>query len=114
MRSAGRLAVLAGGLTLLNFPVAAEKPVSGRHYPRLVIRNAMVADGNGTPASGPKDIVIENGRITSVVASTMHPESAAEIDAAGKYVLPGLINMHGHLQTERAGLPQPIEYELKL
>src|SRR5438105_5790435 len=37
-----------------------------------------------------------------------------EIDATGKYVLPGLINAHAHLQDERAGVPQPIEYELKI
>ncbi len=36
------------------------------------------------------------------------------IDATGKYVLPGLINAHAHLQEERGGKPQPIEYELDI
>ncbi len=36
------------------------------------------------------------------------------IDATGKYVLPGLINAHAHLQEERGGKPQPIEYELNI
>ena len=31
---------------------------SGKRYPRIVIRGAIVVDGSGTPASGPKDIVI--------------------------------------------------------
>ncbi len=36
------------------------------------------------------------------------------IDATGKYVLPGLINAHAHLQEERGGKPQPFDYELKI
>jgi len=40
--------------------------------------------------------------------------NTAEIDATGKYVLPGLINAHAHLQDERGGTAQPISYELKI
>ncbi|MFY9610689.1 MAG: amidohydrolase family protein, partial [Blastocatellia bacterium] len=32
----------------------------------------------------------------------------------GKYVLPGLINAHGHVQYDRAGVPHPVDYCLKL
>ncbi|HLG95603.1 MAG TPA: hypothetical protein VKX49_04760, partial [Bryobacteraceae bacterium] len=41
----------------------APAPVSGRRVHRLLIHNATVVDGNGTPASGPKDILIEDNRI---------------------------------------------------
>src|SRR5436309_2156244 len=34
---------------------AAQAPASGKRYRRLLIHNATVVDGNGTPASGPKD-----------------------------------------------------------
>jgi imidazolonepropionase-like amidohydrolase len=96
---------------------------SGHRYPRLIIRNAIIIEGNGTPASGPKDIVIENGRIASIVAldpvsigrgTALRPQGDVEIDAAGKYVMPGLINAHGHVQEERGGIPQPLDYELKM
>jgi dihydroorotase-like cyclic amidohydrolase len=95
---------------------------SGKRYPRIVIRGAMVVDGSGTPASGPKDIVIENNTITDVVnADAMAAGRGARriagdinIDATGKYVLPGLIDAHAHVQDERGGVPQPLDYELKI
>jgi cytosine/adenosine deaminase-related metal-dependent hydrolase len=83
----------------------------------------MIVDGNGTPASGPKDIVIDGNTISEIVAldpvalkegRARRPAGDVEIDATGKYVLPGLINAHGHVQDERAGVPQPVEYCLKL
>ena len=88
----------------------------------MAIRNAIVVDGNGTPAAGPKDILIENNKITAVVAidpvSLNHGArrlpADVEIDAKGKYVLPGLIDAHAHIQDERGGIPQPVEYEFKI
>ena len=96
---------------------------SGTRPARFVIRNAMVVIGNGTPASGPYDIVIEGNTIADVVSldpvairdgRARRPTADAEIDATGKYVLPGLINLHGHVQDERGGTPQPLDYQLKL
>ncbi len=103
---------------------AATTPTHGRRAPRMVIRGAIVIEGNGTPAEGPKDIVIEGGQITQIVAidavaaangTARRPAAGdVEIDATGKYVMPGLINIHGHVQDERAGVPQPLDYQLKL
>jgi cytosine/adenosine deaminase-related metal-dependent hydrolase len=120
-----RLALL--GL-LCAGPVAAQDPTLGvthgqRPAGRLAIRNAVVVQGNGTPAEGPYDIVIEGNSIVEMVALDpvalksgrgRRPEARAEIDAAGRYVLPGLINLHAHLQNERGGLPQPYAYQFKL
>ena len=107
----------------LHLGAQTKLPEHGHRYPRLAIRNATIIDGNGTPAAGPKDILIENDRIVAVVpldpvavkeGMAKRLPADAEIDATGKYVLPGLIDAHAHIQDERGGIPQPQDYELKI
>src|SRR5258706_2481824 len=111
--------LLALAATAQQAPQQARQTiVHGHRYPRLVIRNAMVIEGNGTPASGPKDIVIDNNRILAVIpvdavstgnmpgmgSRRLAAAGDVEVDATGKYVMPGLINAHAHLQDERGGI----------
>ncbi len=121
----GRLLLLAllSATALDAAPAQVRTVTSGQRYARFVIRNATIADGNGTPARGPADIVVEGHSIAPVVfldpvalreGRARRPPADLEIDATGKFVLPGLINAHGHVQEERGGTPQPLDYELKL
>lgn len=90
----------------------------GRRYDRLVIRNVIVIDGKGTPARGPMDVVVEGNRIAAVRGADPRPNAYEKeshvLDGSGMYLLPGFINSHIHLQDERAGIPQPFEYEHKV
>ena len=44
-------------------------------------------------------VLIENGDITTVGADVAIPDGAQEIDGSGKYLIPGLAEMHGHIPS---------------
>ncbi len=61
----------------------------------LIIRNGTVIDGSGAPGRA-ADVAITGGRITAV--GSLAPDATAhdEIDAAGRVVCPGFIDVHTH------------------
>lgn len=63
--------------------------------------NAAIWDGTGTPLRRGDTIVVRDGRIVSVDASDA-PADATIVDLAGAYVIPGLINTHGHITANWA------------
>lgn len=85
-------------------------------YKSLVIRNAMVIPGHGGPPAGPYDIRIEGHMIAEMVPfdpvtaerAGARPRMTGDriIDATGKFVMPGMIDLHTHIRT----LPMEIEY----
>jgi len=82
------------------FPIAADK------YD-LVIRGGRVIDpSSGLDAS--RDIAISNGRIAAVTAK-MTAEAAASIDARGKIVVPGLLDIHTHVTGSAGGAARVLQ-----
>jgi len=105
----------------------------GERYERLIVRNATVLSGRGTPRSnravppeGPVDIVIEDGRIVDMIPVDpvnvgQYGEEAGDagqghvLDATGMYVLPGLVDMHVHLRGDDGLLgPRALDYQYRL
>ncbi|NVJ59503.1 MAG: amidohydrolase family protein [Gammaproteobacteria bacterium] len=102
---------------------APERQRGEGPYQKLIIRGVNIIAGHGAPAIGPADIVIEGNTITEikVVGYPQVPvkgerpkadDNTKEIDLTGHYVLPGFVDMHGHLGGESQGTPA--EYVLKL
>lgn len=65
----------------------------------LVLTGFSLIDGTGRATAPNSAMTIEDGRIRWVgpAAELNAPAGAATVDLAGKYVMPGIINLHGHL-----------------
>ncbi|HEU4429991.1 MAG TPA: amidohydrolase family protein, partial [Myxococcota bacterium] len=59
----------------------------------LVIRNGTVVDGTGAPARE-ADVAIDGGTIAAV--GSVAARGREEIDARGKLVTPGFVDIHTH------------------
>src|SRR6266496_364065 len=64
----------------------------------ILIRNASIIDGTGKKPPRNRSILIKDGRIEEITdGEGVVPSQATVIDATGKTILPGLIDMHSHL-----------------
>ncbi|MCA9322201.1 MAG: hypothetical protein KDB53_15785, partial [Planctomycetes bacterium] len=93
-------------------------------FKRLILRGVTVVDGTGAPPRGPMDVVIEGNRIAEIrsvgspglpVEASRRPQAGPGdevLELAGHYLLPGFVDMHGHM----GGAPQGAgaEYVFKL
>ncbi len=61
----------------------------------LVIRNGTIIDGTGSP-SFRADVAIKGDSVVVVGEVADNDETAREIDASGKVVTPGFIDLHTH------------------
>lgn len=105
-------------------PDAPDRERGEGPFQRLILRGGTLINGEGAPPRGPVDIVIEGNRITRIqsvgnpgmpILAEKRPKAEAgdrEIDVAGMYILPGLIDMHGHIGGKEQGTPA--EYVFKL
>src|SRR5215471_14310724 len=89
----------------------AKEPEQGGPYGTMVIRGATIIDGSGAPAFGPADIFVQGNRIARIAptdAVTREEEKAQAagtkpkppdrvIDGKGMYVMPGIVDLHSHI-----------------
>ena len=68
----------------------------------LIIRNGSVVDGTGSPARR-ADIAVDGDRIVAV--GDVAGKAKREIDAEGKTVTPGFVDIHTHLDAQIAWDP---------
>ena len=93
-------------LTLLTLILlATARDGSAEAYPStyeplpsepLLITNATVLTGTGDRIDG-GNLLLRDGRIAAVGESIDAPEGVATLDAEGRWVTPGLIDIHSHL-----------------
>ena len=105
-------------LTLCTSLNAQENQHQGP-FSQLIIRGVTLINGNGAPPRGPMDIVVEGNTITEIkvvgypgvdVKPESRPqlkEDGKEIDCTGMFLLPGFVDMHGHI----GGVSQGADYD---
>lgn len=93
-------------------------------FNQLIIRGATLINGAGAPPIGPVDVIVENNIIRNIkvvgypgveINEEKRPklkEGGREIDAEGMYLLPGFVDMHGHIGGKSQGADA--EYVFKL
>jgi imidazolonepropionase-like amidohydrolase len=67
-----------------------------RPYAPVLIRAATVLDGQGGEFAN-ADVLFQDGAITAVGAGLTAPAGAEVIDGEGRFVTPGIIDVHSHL-----------------
>ena len=104
---------------LIGWGETSEAQTVQGPYKQLIVRGVTLINGNGAPPLGPVDVVVENDRITQVqtvgypgvdINQNLRPklsEGGKEINAEGMYLLPGFIDMHGHI----GGVSQGADWE---
>jgi imidazolonepropionase-like amidohydrolase len=93
-------------------------------WSQLIIRGVTLINGTGAPPFGPVDIVVEKNRIKQIAAvgspgmaidESRRPkliQGGKELNCEGMWLLPGFIDMHGHIGGKEQGTPA--EYVFKL
>lgn len=86
---------------LIDWAKKLQHPLSGL----TVIRNARIFDSEKAKLGAASDVYVLRGRITAILPVGSPVRGAeAEIDAAGRILLPGLFDMHGHVGRWDGGL----------
>jgi len=82
-----------------------SKTIPGSHAPTLAIVGATLIDGTGATPVADSAVVIDHGNIVAAGprAKIAIPKDAQVIDAKGKFLLPGLWDMHAHFEQVEWG-----------
>ncbi len=78
----------------------------------LVLRNFTLIDGRGGAPATAQALIATDGRISWIgpVAQMKAPTGAPVQDLSGKFVMPGLINLHGHLAESDGVVQDPVKF----
>ena len=96
---------------VLSFAAIVSLAVNG--FAQItVLTHATVIDGTGAAPENDVSVVMENGVIRDMGPSSKitAPTGAAVMDLTGKFIVPGIINAHGHVDANRD--PQLRQYAL--
>lgn len=85
-------------LTLSLYPALAQQPVNSRDR-EVVIRSVNIIPMDKEQVLQNQTVVVKNGKITAIGSpgKVRHGKNAHIVEGKGKYLLPGLAEMHAHV-----------------
>src|SRR6266571_9103221 len=88
-------------VTLALFSIVLSFGVLAQNQRPLVIRGGLLIDGTGAAPVPNSVIVVSNGKILAAgrEGAVTIPANATIIEAAGKTIIPGLVDSHVHLRN---------------
>ncbi len=81
-----------------SWPVAADAAVEAAR-PTVAITDVTVVDVEQGRTIGPRTVLIQDGRVVAIDAPTEShiPDGAQRVGGHGRFLIPGLVDMHVHL-----------------
>jgi len=81
----------------------------------LALTGASIIDGTGTPPQADSVVLVRDGHIIDVgpTSRVVIPRDARVIDVMGKYVLPGLVDAHVHLDPKRSAVESYLQLQFE-
>jgi imidazolonepropionase-like amidohydrolase len=91
-------------LRLVLIAALACMPAGAAGQGLVAIRNVTVIPMTGARPAARQSVIVRNGRIAAIgpAARVRIPAGAAVVDGTGKYLIPGLFEMHAHTSKTRA------------
>ncbi|MEU1394136.1 MULTISPECIES: twin-arginine translocation signal domain-containing protein [unclassified Nonomuraea] len=100
--AAGAAVGVAGALGLGRTPLAHAEGGGAA----IALTHVTVIDATGARPQPDMTVIVRNGRIAALGHDVVVPEGAQVVNLKGKYVIPGLFDMHVHSQYPEGILPQ--------
>ena len=90
-----RIAPFMLAISLSQWMAAAEAAAPPKQT--IAITDVTVIDVRQDRVSRPRTVIVDDGRITAIGGSDLIPEGAQRVDGRGRFLIPGLVDMHVHL-----------------
>ena len=105
-RRGNSVVALLISVSVLGIPSAgAQEPGAAPQYNGIIIENVTLIDGTGRPPVAGVSVLVRGDRIVAIgpgpFAITMEYPGPQTIDGTGKYLMPGLWDVHVHLSGGR-------------
>jgi imidazolonepropionase-like amidohydrolase len=91
--------VVSAALLVPALTGCGNHPFAGHGSRAFAITHVSVVDTHGGPTQQDMTVIVQGGKIAAIVAAAQAgiPEGMLQVDGHGKFLIPGLNDMHAHL-----------------